>query len=141
MKLTTKGQYAVMSMVTLAKNNDDPLSLAKIAQEEGLSTVYLEQLFSKLRRFNLVESYKGPGGGYKLARCKDKINIFEILQAVDESIRLTRCQHESKGCRKDHTRCITHDLWANAEQKMIHYFHKYPIRINTSLNYCQLCRK
>jgi Rrf2 family transcriptional regulator, iron-sulfur cluster assembly transcription factor len=126
MKLGTKGRYAVMSMVALAKSDDTvPLSLVDLSTKEGISLTYLEQLFLKLRKNGLVSSQRGPGGGYTLARPSQQINVLEVLSAVDESIGMTRCaDHAKKGCQKDNARCLTHDLWAGAEQQMAQYFSK-----------------
>ena len=113
MKLSTRGRYAVMAMADLAnKSHGQPVPLAAIAQRQEISLSYLEQLFGKLRRGHLVSSVRGPGGGYKLARDATDIRISDIILAVDEPIRATRCQPGSpKGCRANKSRCLTHDLW------------------------------
>jgi Rrf2 family iron-sulfur cluster assembly transcriptional regulator len=113
MKLSTRGRYAVMAMVDLARYGDGkPVSLAEIAERQEISLSYLEQLFAKLRRNGLVKSVRGPGGGYRLARCRDEVRIADIICAVDEPIRAVRCSPgESIGCRGDRSRCLTHDLW------------------------------
>ena len=113
MKLNTKGRYAVMAMVDLAvQRTDAPVALAEIAERQGISLSYLEQLFAKLRRAGLVNSVRGPGGGYRLGRGSDDIDIAEIILAVDEPIRATRCTPgHPLGCRGTTTRCLTHDLW------------------------------
>ncbi|MFQ5958304.1 MAG: Rrf2 family transcriptional regulator [Alphaproteobacteria bacterium] len=113
MKLSTKGRYAVMAMADLASNGDgSPLSLAEIARRQEISLSYLEQLFGKLRRNDLVKSVRGPGGGYLLGRSAGDIRISDIIIAVDEPIQATRCQPGSPfGCRSNKTRCLTHDLW------------------------------
>ena len=112
MKLSTKGRYAVMAMVDLAKHSQGkPVALNDIAQRQEISLSYLEQLFAKLRRGNLVVSARGPGGGYRLARGADETRIADIIVAVDEPIKATRCELGSpKGCT-GHGRCVTHDLW------------------------------
>lgn len=112
MKLSTKGRYAVMAMVDLASRGPDkPVTLADIAARQEISLSYLEQLFAKLRRGGLVKSVRGPGGGYKLARPSDSVRIAEIILAVDEPIKATRCQdHGKTGCTTQ-GRCLTHDLW------------------------------
>ena len=114
MRLSTKGRYAVMALVDLAKcSNGAPVSLADIADRQEISLSYLEQLFSKLRKGGLVNSVRGPGGGYLLARPAPDVRISDIILAVDEPIRTTRCQpNSSVGCRSDSSRCLTHDLWA-----------------------------
>lgn len=113
MKLSTKGRYAVMAMCDLAANGRGrPVSLADIAERQEISLSYLEQLFAKLRRGGIVKSVRGPGGGYLLAREADNTPISDIILAVDEPIRATRCMPgQPFGCRSNQTRCMTHDLW------------------------------
>ncbi len=113
MKLSTKGRYAVMAMADLAiRSTGKPVSLADIATRQEISLSYLEQLFGKLRRGGLVKSVRGPGGGYLLSRQASQTRISDIVLAVDEPIKATRCNLGSpKGCRSDERRCITHDLW------------------------------
>jgi Rrf2 family iron-sulfur cluster assembly transcriptional regulator len=113
MRLSTKGRYAVMAMVDLARHsNDSPVSLADIAERQEISLSYLEQLFAKLRRGGLVNSVRGPGGGYLLAHLRSETRIADIILAVDEPIRATRCTPGAPvGCRGNRSRCLTHDLW------------------------------
>ncbi len=120
MRLSTRGRYAVMAMVELAarqpRHDADeggcgPVSLAEIAHAQHLSLAYLEQLFGPLRRAGLVDSARGPGGGYRLARPAARISISEIVLAVDEPIQATRCEAGGPGCLAGQ-RCLTHDLWA-----------------------------
>ena len=113
MKLSTKGRYAVMAMVDLAANTKGrPVSLADIAERQEISLSYLEQLFAKLRRGSLVNSVRGPGGGYLLAHDPNEMRISDIILAVDEPIRATRCTPgQPFGCRSNKSRCLTHDLW------------------------------
>ncbi|MDP6588111.1 MAG: Rrf2 family transcriptional regulator [Alphaproteobacteria bacterium] len=117
MKLGTKGRYAVMAMVDLANSTvldskNGPVTLSDIADRQEISLSYLEQLFSKLRKNGLVKSIRGPGGGYMLARGADQLRISDIVMAVDEPIRATRCHPLSgSGCMPDGGRCVTHDLW------------------------------
>ncbi|MCG8358480.1 MAG: Rrf2 family transcriptional regulator [Kiloniellales bacterium] len=113
MKLSTKGRYAVMAMVDLAANSGGrPVSLADIAERQEISLSYLEQLFAKLRRGALVKSVRGPGGGYLLAHEPQEIRVSDIILAVDEPIRATRCTPgQPFGCRSNKSRCLTHDLW------------------------------
>jgi Rrf2 family transcriptional regulator, iron-sulfur cluster assembly transcription factor len=113
MKLSTKGRYAVMAMVDLATTGrGNPTALADIAERQEISLSYLEQLFAKLRRGGLVRSVRGPGGGYLLAHAADQTRISDIILAVDEPIRATRCAPGSPaGCRVNKSRCLTHDLW------------------------------
>jgi Rrf2 family iron-sulfur cluster assembly transcriptional regulator len=121
--LNTKGRYAVMAMVDLAKfGSGKPVSLAEIADRQEISLSYLEQLFAKLRRASLVKSVRGPGGGYILAHPADETRIADIIFAVDEPIVATRCSPGSPfGCTSRKTRCLTHDLWAELGN-LIHLF-------------------
>ncbi|MEZ5447126.1 MAG: Fe-S cluster assembly transcription factor [Gammaproteobacteria bacterium] len=110
MRLTTRGRYAVTAMLDLALHNDrGPISLADIAQRQEISLTYLEQLFARLRRRNLVSSARGPGGGYRLSRPLDQISVADVIAAVDESVDATRCGG-AKNCHGKE-RCLTHDLW------------------------------
>src|SRR5438874_9848348 len=120
MRLSTKGRYAVMAMVDLAQHgNGNPVSLAEIAERQEISLSYLEQLFAKLRRGGLVNSVRGPGGGYLLAYDRDETRIADIIAAVDEPIHAVRCTPGSvTGCRIDRSRCLTHDLWEELSNQM-----------------------
>jgi Rrf2 family iron-sulfur cluster assembly transcriptional regulator len=113
MKLSAKGRYAVMAMCDLANHRSGrPVALADIAERQDISLSYLEQLFAKLRRGGLVNSVRGPGGGYLLARPAEETAIADIIMAVDEPIRTTRCSPgQPFGCRGNDTQCMTHDLW------------------------------
>ena len=113
MRLSTKGRYAVMAMVDLAQHSKgEPVALAEIAERQEISLSYLEQLFAMLRKGGLVKSVRGPGGGYLLAREGVETRIADIILAVDEPIRATRCAPGAPvGCRGNRTRCATHDLW------------------------------
>ncbi len=113
MKLSTKGRYAMMAMVDLATQSEDcPVALADVAERQEISLSYLEQLFGKLRRCGLVRSVRGPGGGYILSRTSDDMRVSDIILAVDEPIKATRCNHGSpEGCKSNKSRCLTHDLW------------------------------
>lgn len=123
MKLSTKGRYAVMAMVDLAKHSKgSPVALADIAERQEISLSYLEQLFAKLRRGGLIRSVRGPGGGYLLARPMETTRVSDIIMAVDEPIRATRCKPGSpRGCQSDKSRCLTHDLWEELGNQ-IHLF-------------------
>lgn len=133
MKLTTKGRFAVTAMLDLALNEAlahdaassalpseiKPVTLAGISERQSISLSYLEQLFSRLRRQGLVSSVRGPGGGYKLAKNYADISVADIINAVDELIDATQCGgHEN--CR-DEGRCMTHDLWATLNSKILDY--------------------
>lgn len=121
MRLSTKGRYAVMAMADLARRqaslDADParderaVNLAEIAARQEISLSYLEQLFARLRRRGLVRSQRGPGGGYLLARTAETTSIADIVLAVDEPLKATRCSARSKGCMIKGERCLTHDLW------------------------------
>jgi len=112
-KLSTKGRYAVMAMVDLATQSDGkPIALADVAERQEISLSYLEQLFGRLRRNQLVKSVRGPGGGYLLARDAAEIRVADVIMAVDEPIKATRCTPGSpSGCQGRQQRCLTHDLW------------------------------
>lgn len=114
MKLSTKGRYAVMAMVEIGQTGADrPVSLAEIAERQDISQEYLEQLFAKLRKAGLVTSARGPGGGYRLAHAASETFIYDIIAAVDEPMRMTRCEGDAvEGCVKGE-RCSTHDLWSS----------------------------
>lgn len=113
MKLSTRGRYAVMAMADLADNSaGKPVTLAEVAERQEISLSYLEQLFGKLRRGGLVASVRGPGGGYLLGRDPRSMRIADIIMAVDEPIKATRCTPGSPiGCHSHKGRCLTHDLW------------------------------
>jgi Rrf2 family iron-sulfur cluster assembly transcriptional regulator len=113
MKLGTKGRYAVMAMADLALHSGGkPVALAAIAERQEISLSYLEQLFGKLRRSSLVNSVRGPGGGYVLARGDNEIRVSDIVVAVDEPLQATRCRPgTATGCLSEQSRCLTHELW------------------------------
>jgi len=125
MILGTKARYAVMAMVELAQHKGEkPVTLADLAQAQEITVPYLEQLFSKLKKQSLVRSVRGPGGGYVLAKPAEEICIFDIIQAVDESLEMTRCKNQShQGCMSTRARCLTHDLWHGLEQQIYNYLH------------------
>lgn len=121
MRLTTKGRFAVTAMIDLAlREHTGPVALAAISQRQQISLSYLEQLFGKLRRHELVESTRGPGGGYSLGRKAEEITVADIIVAVDEPIDATGCGGK-ENCHGDQGRCMTHDLWASLNAKMIEY--------------------
>lgn len=120
MRLTTKGRYAVTAMLDLAINADQgPVSLADISERQGISISYLEQLFARLRKNELVTSVRGPGGGYRLARPSEEVFIASIIDAVDEQVDATRCAGE--GTCQDGGMCLTHYLWQDLSGQ-IHAF-------------------
>ena len=124
MKLSTKGRYAVMAMADLAKYNvKKPPSLAEISLRQGISISYLEQLFLKLRKNNLVQSVRGPAGGYVLSKPPEEIKLLNIINAVDEKIETLKCRKESKrGCNHKSIKCITHNLWEDLEVHINKFF-------------------
>lgn len=120
MRLTTKGRFAVTAMTDLAMcGGHAPVTMAAISERQKISLSYLEQLFGKLRRSNIVESVRGPGGGYYLARSADKITIAEIIVAVDEPLDATSCG--GLGNCHDERQCLTHDLWTGLNVKIFEY--------------------
>jgi len=120
MRLTTKGRYAVTAMLDLALHaTEKPVPLADISQRQGISLSYLEQLFSRLRRQGLVDSARGPGGGYRLARQAAEIAVVDVINAIDENVNVTRCG--GQGDCQDGEPCLTHDLWCDLS-KQIHDF-------------------
>jgi Rrf2 family iron-sulfur cluster assembly transcriptional regulator len=120
MRLTTKGRFAVTAMLDLALQDESkPVTLAGISERQGISLSYLEQLFSRLRRNGLVKSVRGPGGGYRVAKNTRDISVSEIIAAVDELIDATQCGGK-ENCH-DERRCMTHDLWASLNSKILEY--------------------
>ncbi len=120
MRLTTKGRYAVTAMLDLALHYDEgPITLADISQRQGISLSYLEQLFSKLRKRGLVESTRGPGGGYRLSREADRIAVAEVISAVDEKVDATRCGGLAN-CQDDQ-QCLTHELWTDLSDQIYNF--------------------
>ncbi|MFO8024531.1 Fe-S cluster assembly transcriptional regulator IscR [Thiohalophilus sp.] len=122
MRLTTKGRYAVTAMLDLALHyKEGPITLADISQRQGISLSYLEQLFSKLRKNGLVDSTRGPGGGYRLSRDAHEVAVADVITAVDEKVETTRCGGLSN-CQEDQ-QCLTHELWTDLSEQ-IHDFLK-----------------
>ena len=120
MRLTTKGRFAVTAMVDLAMHQGKhPVTLASISQRQKISLSYLEQLFGKLRRHALVDSVRGPGGGYRLAQDMAQISVADIILAVDETLDSTQCGGR-ENCR-DENKCITHNLWADLNQHIFNF--------------------
>ncbi len=125
MILGTKARYAVMAMVELAgREAGVPVKLEELAEAQEITVPYLEQIFSKLRQGGLVTSVRGPGGGYALARPAEEVWISDIVQAVDESLKMTRCAgHSDTGCMATKARCLTHDLWEGLGAQIYNYLH------------------
>ena len=124
MKLNSKARYAVMALADLAKNNvKKPTSLTEISLRQGISIDYLEQLFLKLRKNDLVQSVRGPSGGYVLRKSPGEIKLLSIIRAVDEKIKTVKCRKESKkGCNGKSIKCITHNLWEDLESHINKFF-------------------
>lgn len=121
MRLTTKGRFAVTAMIDLAlRQAGGPVTLATISQRQQISLSYLEQLFGKLRRHDLVESTRGPGGGYTLGRKASDITVADIIVSVDEPIDATQCAGK-ENCHGEGERCMTHELWAALNAKMVDF--------------------
>lgn len=120
MRLTTKGRFAVTAMLDLAlRHGEGPVTLAGISERQNISLSYLEQLFGKLRRHRLVDSVRGPGGGYRLAKALNEVTVADIIQAVDEPIDATQCGGQ-ENCT-DEGRCMTHELWSNLNTHIYDY--------------------
>lgn len=122
MMLTTKSRYAVMAVIDVASRNSAlPVKLADISKEQDIPLNYLEQIFLKLKKAEIVRSVKGPGGGYYLNLSSDKIFIENIINAVDENLKMTRCSTD-KHCGKNETKCKTHNLWKGLGEHIRSYF-------------------
>ena len=130
MKLTSKGRYAVMAMADLAKNNvKKPTSLSEISLRQGISISFLEQIFLKLKKSNLVKSSRGPSGGYLLTKTPEEIKLSSIIKAVDERVKTLGCKRESKkGCNGKSVKCITHNLWDDLEIHINNFFEKNTLK-------------
>ena len=124
MKLTSKGRYAVMALVDLARfDSINPVSLRDISLRQGISLDYLEQIFSKLKKNQIVQSIRGTQGGYILSRKPNEIKLTNIFHAVDEKVKTVQCKKESKkGCNSKTSKCITHNLWDELEVHINHFF-------------------
>ena len=127
MRLTTKGRYAVTAMLDLALHQGQgPITLADIAERQGISLSYLGQLFARLRKRTLVSSVRGPGGGYSLGRDAGQIFVAEVITAVDESVDTTRCGG-AHNCQNNQ-RCLTHDLWHDLSERIYEYLNRISLR-------------
>ena len=124
MKLTSKGRYAVMALADLAMfNSSNPVSLRDISLRQGISLDYLEQIFFKLKKNNIVKSIRGTHGGYILSKNPDQIKLANIFSAVDEKVKTIQCKKESKkGCNGKSSKCITHNLWDELEEHIKFFF-------------------
>jgi Rrf2 family transcriptional regulator, iron-sulfur cluster assembly transcription factor len=123
MILTTKGRYAAMAVIEIADDKSgNPLSLLAISERQNISLSYLEQIFSRLKKAKIVKSVKGPGGGYLLGKERDQITIAQIIKAIGEPIKMTRCTKTKKNCIGGvSTKCKTHHLWQGLENKIYEY--------------------
>ncbi|NBX52930.1 MAG: Rrf2 family transcriptional regulator [Proteobacteria bacterium] len=122
MILTTKARYAVMAVIEIAsQNSSKPISLNEISKSQNISLSYLEQIFVSLRKNNIVKSIKGPGGGYILSKNKSEISVSDIIKAIDEPIKMTRCSIEKQSCNSNKTKCKTHHLWHGLENRIYDY--------------------
>mgnify|MGYP003953511545 FL=1 len=130
MKLTNKGRYAVMAMADLANVKDKhTTNLTEISLRQGISISFLEQIFLKLKKKNLVQSSRGPTGGYSLTRSPEEIKLSSIIEAVDEKVKTVGCKKESKrGCTGKSIKCITHDLWDDLENHINNFFEKNTLK-------------
>ena len=118
MKLTSKGRYAVTAILDVAlKEHNGPVSLVEISESQGISLSYLEQLFSKLRKKELVSSVRGPGGGYKLGKPRSEISVAMIIDAVNEKVNIRNCENGCN-CAKDGVQCLTHVLWGQLSDRI-----------------------
>ena len=126
MKLTSKGRYAVMALADLANfNKTGPVPLRDISIRQGISLLYLEQIFLKLKKHNIVKSTRGSGGGYVLFKNADDLKLSEIFSAVDEKVKTINCKRESKkGCNGKTSKCITHNLWDELELHINTFFNQ-----------------
>ena len=130
MKLSSKGRYAVMAMADLAKvNTSEPTSLSEISLRQGISLSFLEQIFFKLKKNNLVQSSRGPQGGYLLTKSPEEIKLSSIIKAVDEKVKTVGCKKESKkSCNGKSIKCITHDLWDELENHINNFFEQNTLK-------------
>jgi len=126
MKLNSRSRYAVMALADIASfNKQNPISLRDISLRQNISLVYLEQIFSKLKKSNIVKSIRGANGGYVLTRDPEQIKLSNIFSAVDEKVKTLKCKRESKkGCNGKLTKCITHNLWDDLEMHINDFFDK-----------------
>tara|TARA_Y100000741_G_scaffold7393_1_gene6242 strand:- start:179 stop:607 length:429 start_codon:yes stop_codon:yes gene_type:complete len=130
MKLTTRGRYAVMALADIAAfDKSNPVPLRDISLRQNISLVYLEQIFSKLKKSNIVKSIRGANGGYVLTEEPEKVKLLKVFLAVDESIKTVQCKKESKkACNGKSTKCITHNLWDELEIYINDFFRKKSLK-------------
>jgi len=130
MKLTSKGRYAVQALAHLARSGDEkPTTLSEISLRQGISLAFLEQIFLKLKKRDLVKSLRGPSGGYILSKPSNEIKLLNIIDAVDEKIKTVACKKDSKkGCNGKSMKCITHNLWDELENHINNFFEKNTLK-------------
>ena len=130
MKITSKGRYAVLAMVDVARHSKmSPCNLTNVSIRQNISLAYLEQIFIKLKQVNLVKSVRGAKGGYVLDTAPEEIKISNIISAVDEEIKTLNCKKESKwGCNNKSSKCITHNLWDQLDQHINNFFEKVKLQ-------------
>ena len=130
MKLTTRGRYAVMALADIAAfDKSNPVPLRDISLRQNISLVYIEQIFSKLKKSNIVKSIRGANGGYVLTEEPEKVKLSKVFLAVDESIKTVQCKKESKkACNGKSTKCITHNLWDELEIYINDFFSKKSLK-------------
>jgi len=129
MILTTKARYGVMAVMEIGENGgDQPISLTTISQRQKISLSYLEQIFARLKKAGIVKSSKGPGGGYVLAKSHAEITVAEIIKAIGEPIKMTRCKTEKSGCINNKVKCKTHHLWSGLESKIYDYLNSVSLQ-------------
>jgi len=141
MMLTTKGRYAVMAVVDIAaQDSDSPIGLSDIAKRQDVKIAYLEQIVSKLRVKGILKSVRGPGGGYKLNKKCVEITIAEVINAIEEPIKMTRCGTKN-GCRDNNVKCSTHELWQGLGDNIYNYLNSITIRDVCDGNINQICEE
>ena len=130
MILTTKGRYAAMAVIEIAdEKSGNPVSLLTISQRQNISLSYLEQIFSKLKKAGIVKSIKGPGGGYFLGKNREEITVAQVIKAIGEPIKMTRCTKVQKNCvGGSTTKCKTHHLWHGLENKIYEYLNSISLQ-------------
>ena len=130
MKLSNKGRYAVMAMADLAQSKEQlPINITEISLRQGISSSFLEQIFLKLKKNNLVTSSRGPSGGYQLTKNPEEIKLSSIIKAVDEKVKTVGCKKElKKGCNGKSIKCITHNLWDDLENHINAFFEKNTLK-------------